>query len=287
MKIGMIAEMLRLPLYESLDTAKAMGVTGVQLYAVHGDHNFLEMSDDEFAKLKAYCENLGLDISSICCDLGGHGFADAAGNPVRIAKTKTIIDKAVMLGSKVLTTHIGVVPADANDPEYAVMVAAMRECGEYAAERGAVLAIETGPEPATTLKRFLTDIDSKGCGINLDPANLIMVCRDDPARAVRTLAGHIVHTHAKDGVNLRPCDPAVVYKSFADGGFEKLVEDGGDIFREVPLGTGQVVWCDYLAALKEIGFEGYLTIEREVGDDPKADIAMAIQFLKDHLAKLG
>lgn len=281
MKIGMIVEMLRQPLREALKTAAEMGVTGVQIYAVYGtDHNLMEMSDEEVRDLKKYCDSLGLTVSAVCCDLGGHGFADAAGNPDRIAKTKKIIDKAALLDTHVLTTHIGVVPSDPSNPRYPVMVEAMRECGEYALAHDMVMAIETGPEPAKTLKRFLGDINCKGCGINLDPANLAMVCKDDPAQAVLTLAGHIVHTHAKDGVNLRDCDPEVVYGAFADGGFEKMVEEGGAFFQEVPLGTGDVDWEAYLGALKKIGYDGYLTIEREVGADPKADIAMAIEFLK-------
>ena len=281
MKIGKIVEMLRKPLREALKTAAEMGVSGVQIYAVYGtDHNLMEMSDDEVRDLKKYCDSLGLTVSAVCCDLGGHGFADAAGNPERIAKTKKIIDKAALLDTHVLTTHIGVVPADPSNPRYPVMVEAMRECGEYALAHDMVMAIETGPEPAKTLKRFLSDINCKGCGINLDPANLAMVCKDDPAQAVLTLAGNIVHTHAKDGVNLRDCDPEIVYGAFADGGFAKMVEEGGAFFQEVPLGTGDVDWDAYLSALKEIGYDGYLTIEREVGADPKADIAMAIEFLK-------
>lgn len=281
MKIGMIVEMLRKPLREALKTAAEMGVSGVQIYAVYGtDHNLMEMSDDEVRDLKKYCDSLGLTVSAVCCDLGGHGFADAAGNPERIAKTKKIIDKAALLDTHVLTTHIGVVPSDPSNPRYPVMVEAMRECGEYALAHDMIMAIETGPEPAKTLKRFLSDINCKGCGINLDPANLVMVCKDDPAQAVLTLAGNIVHTHAKDGVNLRDCDPEIIYGAFADGGFEKMVEEGGAFFQEVPLGTGDVDWDAHLSALKEIGYDGYLTIEREVGADPKADIAMAIEFLK-------
>lgn len=284
MKIGMIAEMLRQPLYESLNTASAMGVEGVQLYAVYGDdHNFLEMSDEELLKLKNHCDSLHLTISAVCADLGGHGFASVKDNPERIAKTKAIVDKAVILGSHVLTTHIGVVPADPADPNRKLMADALRECGEYAIAKGVTLAIETGPEPASRLAAFLGEVNSKGVGVNLDPANLVMVCRDDPAQAVRTLAKYIVHTHAKDGINLRPCDPAEVYAAFADGGFEKMVEMAGPIFREMPLGQGQVNWDEYLAALREIGYNGFLTIEREVGDDPKADIAMAIEFLKARL----
>ncbi|MDD4817012.1 MAG: sugar phosphate isomerase/epimerase [Victivallaceae bacterium] len=280
MKIGMIAEMLREPLFQSLDTAKAMGATGVQLYAVYGDHNFLEMSDEEMLKIKQHCDKLGLKVSAVCADLGGHGFASEKDNPERIAKTKKIVDKAVLLGAPVLTTHIGVVPADPESHNYKLMADALRECGKYAESKGITLAIETGPEPATRLKKFLDYIGCKGVGVNLDPANLAMVCRDDPAKAAHTLAKYIVHTHAKDGHNFRPCDPAEVYAAFADGGFEKMVKEAGPIFREMPLGQGDVNWDEYMAALKEIGYNGFLTIEREVGDNPKADIAMAIDFLK-------
>lgn len=278
MKIGIIVETLRLPLFEGLAKAKSMGAAGVQMYAVQGERNFLEMNEEQMAEVKAECDKHGLVVSAVCCDLGGHGFADPAGNPERIAKTKGIVDKAIMLDCHVLTTHIGVV--DPTSGNYEAMVAAMREAGEYALSKGVTLAIETGPEPATTLKKFLADIDCAGVGINLDPANLAMVCRDDPAAAVRLLGSAIVHTHAKDGINLQPVDPRQVYASFADGGFEKLEQDNGKMFREVPLGEGDVDWDDYFAALNEIGFDGFLTIERECGDQPQVDIAMAVDFLK-------
>lgn len=51
-------------------------------------------------------------------------------------------------------------------------------------------------------------------------------------------------------------------------------------FEEVPLGTGSVPWDKYLEALREIGYKGFLTIEREVGDDPARDIGLAVEFLK-------
>jgi sugar phosphate isomerase/epimerase len=48
----------------------------------------------------------------------------------------------------------------------------------------------------------------------------------------------------------------------------------------VALGKGDVNFPEYLAVLREIGFDGYLTIERECGDDPLKDISEAVQFLK-------
>jgi len=42
-----------------------------------------------------------------------------------------------------------------------------------------------------------------------------------------------------------------------------------------------------LLALDKIGYKGFLTIEREVGDDPEADIKLAKDFLTEKLNKLG
>lgn len=51
-------------------------------------------------------------------------------------------------------------------------------------------------------------------------------------------------------------------------------------FQEVPLGTGDVDFPNYLKALEDIGYNGFLTIEREVGDNPEADITTAVNFLR-------
>ena len=57
----------------------------------------------------------------------------------------------------------------------------------------------------------------------------------------------------------------------------------GSSFKEVPLGEGSVKWDEYLAALNDIGYKGFLTIEREVGDDPEKDIGNAVSFLKGYM----
>ncbi|MBR2434356.1 MAG: sugar phosphate isomerase/epimerase, partial [Lentisphaeria bacterium] len=63
-------------------------------------------------------------------------------------------------------------------------------------------------------------------------------------------------------------------------GFEQLLSVTGQLFEEVPLGKGQVPWKEYIAALHEIGYDSWLTIEREVGADPVRDISEAVNFLK-------
>lgn len=157
------------------------------------------------------------------------------------------------------------------------MQEACYELAHYADTIDAHFAVETGPETSAVLKEFLDSLDSTGVSVNLDPANLVMVTGDDPAGAVINLQKYIVHTHAKDGKQLFYRDPEIVYGLVKD----PLVT--GRSFLEVPLGEGSVPWDRYLDALESIGYKGFLTIEREVGDDPERDIKAAVSFLKERI----
>jgi sugar phosphate isomerase/epimerase len=253
----------------------------MQVYVVEGEMSAEALDAPRRRQFKSLVEDCGLEISALCGDLGGHGFQIPAENEEKIRRSKAIVDLAVDLGTEVVTTHIGVVPGDASDPVYRNQLDVCQELGAYAESMGVTFAIETGPETAVRLKGFLDDVGSKGIGVNLDPANLIMVLDDDPVQAVYTLRDHIVHTHAKDGVQYQPCDPVKVYASFAEGGIEGL--NIGELFNELPLGEGDVDWDAYLDALEQIGYRGYLTIEREVGANQEADIRTAVEFLRGRL----
>ena len=61
--------------------------------------------------------------------------------------------------------------------------------------------------------------------------------------------------------------------------------EGKRFFEEVPLGTGSVDFPAYLKALEEIGYRGFLTIEREVGATPEEDIRTAYDFLQKVIAE--
>jgi sugar phosphate isomerase/epimerase len=280
-KIGVMVDSFRLPIPEGVRKTREVGADGMQVYVVAGAMQAEALDAQARTQFKALVAECGLEISALCGDLGGHGFQIPAENPTKIRRSQAIVDLAVELGATVVTTHIGVIPADPRSPIYRNQLAVCQELGAYAVPRGVTFAIETGPEPATCLKRFLDDVGSRGIGVNLDPANLIMVLNDDPVQAVHTLAGHIVHTHAKDGVQYKPCDPVKVYNAFAEGGVEGL--NLGELFNELPLGQGAVDWERYLEALETSGYRGYLTIEREVGANPEADIRTAVQFLRSRV----
>ena len=276
MKIGVITDCFKLPLRDSLKMAAELGFDGVQIYATVGEFS-PEMSRETRREIKELLKALGLEVSALCGDLGGHGFQIEEENADRIEKTKKIIDLACDFDTRVVTTHIGVIPADRTHPRYAIMLDALRCCGEYAKSKGVTLAIETGPETADVLYDFVSSIDG-GVGVNLDPANFVMVTGQDPVAAVELLEKYIVHTHIKDGVMLKKTDPEMIYGCFAGDVYESL--DIGACFMETPLGEGDVDFPKYIEALQKVGFDGYLTVERETGDDPKADIILARNTIK-------
>ena len=272
--IGVMLDSFRLDTKQAIEKAAEIGAKGIQMYATKGEHAPENMTKVKIAELKDMMQSNGLVFSAICGDLG-MGFGNPELNPELIEKSKRILDLAKELGTDVVTTHIGVVPTDKSNPRYTVMQEACAELSRYADSLEAHFAIETGPEVSMVLKGFLDSLGSRGVAVNLDPANLVMVTGDDPVQAVYNLKDYIVHTHAKDGIKLHDNNPEVVYG---------IIEDEiptGEGFREVALGEGSVPFNKYLAALDDIGYRGFLTIEREVGDDPAADISLAANFLRD------
>ena len=239
--IGAIVESFRTETKEAVRRAAKIGVKGLQMYCTRGDHAPENFSKEARRDLLDFVKSEGLCFSALCGDLG-MGFGDAEKNPTLIEKSKRILDLALELETNIVTTHIGVVPNDPSHERYKIMQAACYELAQYADSIGAHFAVETGPEPASVLKGFLDSLSSRGVGVNLAPCNPEYVYR-------------VVHPVPQE------CE-------------------GVTYFREVPLGEGAVPFPAYLAALEDIGYRGYLTIEREVGDAPEKDIEKAYMHLR-------
>ncbi len=75
--------------------------------------------------------------------------------------------------------------------------------------------------------------------------------------------------------------PIRIRCTFAEGGIGDLRLD--EYFKELPLGDGDVPFDKYLDALEDIGYSGFLTVERECGADPYADIKRAVDYLKSNI----
>lgn len=273
--IGVLLDSFRTDAKTALKKAHDLGAKGIQVYATSGNVSPEEMDAAKRREFLAMVKDSGLCISALCGDLG-QGFGNAQKNPSLIERSKRILDLAKDLETDVVTTHIGVVPSDSSHERYKIMQDACFQLSQYADSVKAHFAIETGPETSAVLKGFLDKLHSTGVAVNLDPANLVMVTGDDPAAAVHNLKDYIVHTHAKDGRKLFDQDPEILY-GIRD--IEEVIQEG-TAFIELPLGEGDVNWDAYLKALDDIGYRGFLTIEREAGEDPVADIGKAVTFLR-------
>ncbi len=280
-KVGVIIDSFRLDIFQGIKKASQMGAEGIQIGAVEGEMDPDNLTTSKRKELSDLIKSCGLSVSALCGDLGGHGFENAEDNIWKIEKSKRIIDLALDLDCNIVTTHIGVIPEDPSSPKRHILQAACEALGDYAVKSNAFFAIETGPEKSDTLKSFLQRLDTNGVKVNMDPANLVMVTDEDPVKSVYVLKDHIVHTHVKDGIMLKKTDPEIIYNYFAEGGIEDLHLE--EYFLETPLGEGSVDFDAYFDALKNIGYKGYLTVEREVGDDPVEDIIKAVRFIKERI----
>jgi sugar phosphate isomerase/epimerase len=154
-------------------------------------------------------------------------------------------------------------PENPYDPKYQEVLIACKTIVERCKKNGQVFLFETGQETPVTLKRAMQDIEKdmgKGCvGINLDPANLVMYGKANPVDALEVFGEYVRGVHGKDG---------------------RYPTDGHHLGDEVPLGQGKVNYPVFIPKLKEVGYDGDITIEREIsGEEQIRDIIMAKELL--------
>ncbi len=250
----------------------------MQIYAWN-ELNPLDLDTGFLKQIKQTAHGCNQEVTALCGELGGHGLEIAKDNKEKIKYLKATIDCAKELETRIVTTHIGRIPEDETSERYRAMFEACMEIGEYAKKSGAIIAVETGPEPVERLVDFCRKCE--GIAINYDPANLVMVTKDDEVKGVELANDLIVHTHAKDGIMKKYLGPEKTYEVFASGGIEAINDLLQIYFSETPLGQGDVRFKQYIAALKSINYTGYLTIEREVQKDASNDIYLAVEYLKN------
>jgi len=251
-KIGVMIESFRLGVKGGIKKAAQLGADGFQIYVIEGEMLASNMNAAARRDFRRFVADEGLVISALCADFG-HGFLDEARNRDLVGKTQDAMDQAADLGTAVVTSHIGKLPQDENDPQWLAARRAVTEIARHGEKIGVAFASETGPESPEHLLKFLKQIPYSAAKVNYDPANFCMFGFDQIA-GVSVLKDYIVHTHAKDGLR------------------NQLLE--------VALGQGGVDFPRYIKELDAIGYDGFLTIEREVGPDPVKDISAAVEFLR-------
>ncbi|MDO9542629.1 MAG: sugar phosphate isomerase/epimerase family protein [Kiritimatiellia bacterium] len=258
LKTGAFLSSFRLDFKSALKKAQEIGLAGIQLSSLKGEIDVKNISPKKAREIIEMFKEHNLVISAVCGDIGGFAVDDESEAKKRIERTKKIMDNTRLLGVTIVQTHIGFIPENFNtDRKAVIMRKCLEEVGKYGEKTGVFLATETGPESASTMKRFLDTIRIPAIKVNYDPANLAMN-GFDCIGGVRELQDYIIHSHAKDG--------------------RKIPDEKGQ--KEQPLGKGDVNFPEYIKAMGSIGYNGFYVIEREVGEDPARDIAEAKRFLE-------
>lgn len=260
-----------------LEVAQELGIKTIQLHAPHQGSRTQDNANAFLAKLK----EMGIELTCVFGGFEGESYADIPTTQktvglvpletraARTAEMKEIADFAHLLGCPCVGLHIGFIPHDTADPQYAEIVTVAQQLCDHCLKLGQSIHLETGQETAEGLLQFIGDVGRPNLKVNFDPANMILYGNGQPIEALKKIGPHVGSVHCKDA--------------------KWAANPGQEWGQEVPLGEGDVDIEAYLRTLEEIGYSGPLTIEREIPQDPerqKQEVAHAATLLNGLKTKI-
>ncbi len=236
-----------------------------------GSWNPKDWTDENAQMVKELCEKYGVTISAFWCGWSGPvvwdfydgqltlGLVPPEYRQMRVEQLCAGADWAKKLGVTDVITHMGFIPENPNDPQFAPFCMAVRTVAGHLKKNDQWLLFETGQETPVTMMRCFEKVNMDNLGINLDTANLILYGRANPVDALDVFGKYVRNIHAKDGF---------------------YPTNGHSLGREVRLGDGKVDFKALFVKLKELEYDGYVTIEREIwNEQQQPDIIHARDYL--------
>jgi sugar phosphate isomerase/epimerase len=253
----------------AIDTIGAIGYSGVEIMADVPHAYPPQMPAERMARVRAQLLARKLTVSNInAFTLFADGDTyhptwieeDAALRWKRIEHTKNVIRMAAGVGAKTISLQPGG-PQGGVDRATALdqYEAGLRECLPLAREHGVVLMVE--PEPGLLIQygrecvEFLERVNDPHLKMNADLGHFYCV-GEDPATVLRECAKYIAHIHLEDILENR------VHQ------------------HRIP-GEGAMEWGEIFAAVREIQYDGWLTVELYPYESTAEQSAQrAFEFLK-------
>jgi sugar phosphate isomerase/epimerase len=255
----------------ALQAVKSLGLDTIQVSKLP-DRFYSPEGAVEFAGM---LRSTGIRADSVVAVFAGESYADrdtvvrtVGFRPLhlireRLEYSRKCVDFADAIGAKIVTFHMGFLPAAPEDAAYEAMLAAVTDIAAYAAKKNVTISLETGQETGQQLAAFLDTITVARVGVNFDPANLVIYGVDAPSQALKHVVSRVTSVHVKDAV---------------------LPETPGAMGREVRPGEGRAELDECFRMLRASGFTGALIIENYVArglkTDPMDELRRAVAFLK-------
>lgn len=255
MNIAVGLSSLRQPFKKALHIAAEMGATGIEIDA----RNLLrpsELSDTGRRQLKKMMTDLNLRVAAIRFPTN-RGYDVLHDLDRRLDATKEAMKFAYSLGASVLINSVGFVPEKPEHPGYAQLQASLTDLARYGQHVGAMLACETGSEPASRLDALLESLPERAIGVCFNPGNLIVNdYYDEPA--IEQCASKVLSVVARDGVR-------------------DLARGRG---LEVEVGRGSAEFTNIIGVLEQQQYSGWYIVDRPSSEQPIRDIQNAVSFLR-------
>jgi sugar phosphate isomerase/epimerase len=307
MKLGVFTVILRsMPLEQALDYLAGLGVQTVEIGVGafcgtdHCNPDELLSSDVKAKEFLHAIHSRGLRIS--CLSVHGNPIHPKANIAAQHhADFERAVRLAAKLGVDVIATFSGCpggAPGDSQPnwvtcpwpPEYLeildyqwkeVVAPYWTKTTAFARQHGIhKIALEMHPgfvvyNPETLLK--LRQVAGPEIGANFDPSHLIWQ-GIDPCAAVRALQGAIWHVHAKD-TDIQKWNSTI--NGVLDTKHYSDELNRAWLFRTVGYGSSRKFWCDFISALRMIGYDHALSIEHEDSlMTSREGLEKAIRFLQ-------
>ncbi len=274
-----------LDLQETIDACVAAGADGLEWrvrevpeesrgkgYGFWGDHKndlppekFLETAAD----IKRRCDDAGLEMPSV----GSYVRYDSPVDEVRMVAEATAICGAESF-------RCGPARYDGSrhyDELYAETIDGYRKLVEVVRPFGVKMLIETHPNiitpSASAALKVVGEFSADELGVIHDPGNMVNEGFEAWQMGFEMLGRYLVLVHAKNAMRVATDKDDADRQRF-----------GG---QSVALGEGGAYWPEVIAALKSVGYDGYLSLEDFAPGESREKIARDVRFLKDVLAEVA
>jgi D-psicose/D-tagatose/L-ribulose 3-epimerase len=248
MELGMISSTwlgTHVGLDDGIRKAKEIGFDTYDIF-----EDPLDIDDATRESIKRTAAEVSLPIRSVVCVAFGIVDFNSSVRKFTLDRIKAYVDQGAFFGARNVLLVVGeyywdceVIPKDAI---WELAKELVKEGGEYAQSKGLEIVLELEPFDTALLKnvdelvRFVREIDHPAVRANADISHLHLsnASVDD----VNKLQGLIGHIHLSD------CD--------------------GKVHGDLPAGRGVTPIKEYLAAIRDTGYDGTVSIELEYSPDP-------------------
>ena len=212
-------------------------------------------TDENAEALKVLLDKYGITISAFWCGWEGPqawdfydgqitlGLVPPEFRYARVKNLKDGADFAHKLGVQDIVTHMGYIPENPYDPNFHPLCVAIGMVAKHLQKNKQNLLFETGQETPVAMLRCFEVVGYDNLGVNLDTANLILYGKANPVDSLDVFGKYVRNIHAKDG---------------------KYPTNGHQLGEETRIGEGKVDFRAFFTKLRELGYDSWVTIEREI-----------------------